>query len=134
MISWVVRLVGAGIMLQTLYFKFSGAEESVYIFSTLGMEPWGRIGVGIGELVASILLIWQRTRVYGALMAVGLMGGALMFHFTTLGISVQGDGGKLFILACLVFFASILEIFLHFGDLKSLLLRISPVYESYRKR
>ena len=48
--SWALRLIVAVILLQTLFFKFSAAKESVYIFSTLGMEPWGRIGSGVFEL------------------------------------------------------------------------------------
>ena len=94
----VLRLVAAIIMLQTLYFKFTAAPESVYIFSQLGMEPWGRIGVGVQELIASVLLLIPATVVFGAILGFGLMAGALFFHFTTLGIAVQGDGGKLFAL------------------------------------
>jgi uncharacterized membrane protein YphA (DoxX/SURF4 family) len=89
-------------MLQTLYFKFTGAEESVYIFSKLGMEPWGRIGTGVLELIASILILYPRTTVIGALLGAGLMSGAIFFHLTKLGIAVHGDGGQLFIYALLV--------------------------------
>jgi hypothetical protein len=99
---WVVKITAALIMLQTLYFKFSGAEESVYIFSKLGMEPWGRIGTGILELIASTLILYSRTTVIGALLGAGLMSGAIFFHLTKLGIAVQGDGGQLFIYALLV--------------------------------
>ncbi len=94
------------ILLQTLYFKFTGAPESIYIFETVGMEPWGRIGSGIVELIASILLLIRRTAWLGALLALGAICGALFFHLTTLGIEVQGDGGFLFILASIVFLAS----------------------------
>ena len=45
--SLVLRLVPAIILLQTLYFKFSAAPESVFIFEQLGLEPWGRIGLGV---------------------------------------------------------------------------------------
>src|SRR6187549_147177 len=100
-ISWILRIVSALILLQTLFFKFSGAAESVYIFSTLGMEPWGRIGSGIAELIASLLLLWPRTIVLGALISIGVMAGALVAHLTKLGIEVQGDKGYLFIL-CLI--------------------------------
>ena len=100
---WVLRLLAAVIMLQTLYFKFSAAEESVYIFSTLGMEPWGRIGTGVFELIASVLILFPRTTVYGALLGIGLMAGALFFHLTKLDIVVMNDGGQLFIYALLVF-------------------------------
>lgn len=103
---WVLRLVAAVIMLQTLYFKFTAADESVYIFSELGMEPWGRIGTGVAELIASVLILYPRTTHFGAVLAMGLMGGAIFFHLVRLGIPVQGDGGQLFIYALLVFFSS----------------------------
>jgi uncharacterized membrane protein YphA (DoxX/SURF4 family) len=103
---WALRLVAAIIMLQTLFFKFTAAPESVYIFTKLGMEPWGRIGIGSMELVAAVLIIIPRTTGIGALIAVGLMAGAIFFHLTKLGIVVQGDGGQLFILATLVFTSS----------------------------
>jgi uncharacterized membrane protein YphA (DoxX/SURF4 family) len=99
---WILKVVAALIMLQTLYFKFSGAEESVYIFSALGMEPWGRIGSGVLELIASILILYPRTTAIGALLGAGLMSGAVFFHLTKLGIAVRGDGGQLFIYAMLV--------------------------------
>jgi uncharacterized membrane protein YphA (DoxX/SURF4 family) len=100
---WVLRLTAAVIMLQTLYFKFTAAPESVYIFSALGMEPLGRISVGCMELIAAILIIIPRTTGLGALMGAGIMSGALFFHLTKLGIVVQNDGGQLFILALIVF-------------------------------
>lgn len=100
---WFARIVAALILLQTLYFKFSGAEESVYIFSSVGMEPVGRIGVGVLELVAGVLLLMNRTAWYGALLAAGLMAGALIMHLTILGVEVKGDGGYLFMLALAVF-------------------------------
>ncbi|MBX9734299.1 MAG: DoxX family protein, partial [Chitinophagaceae bacterium] len=74
---WLLRIIAAVIMLQTLYFKFTAAEESVYIFSTLGIEPWGRIGTGVAELIASVLLLIPATTVFGAILAMGIMGGAL---------------------------------------------------------
>lgn len=101
-IYWTARIAAAIIMVQTLYFKFSGAEESIYIFSTVGMEPWGRIGTGILELVASVLILINATAWLGALLGLGLMAGALFFHLTILGIEVKGDGGYLFLLAVLV--------------------------------
>lgn len=93
------NLIAAIILLQTLFFKFSGAPESVYIFSTLGMEPVGRIGSGVTELVAAILLLWPGRSWLGALLALGVMAGAIVSHLTILGIEVQGDGGLLFGLA-----------------------------------
>jgi len=102
---WGLRILAAIILLQTLFFKFSAAEESVYIFSTLGMEPWGRIGSGVIELIASILLLIPRTTAIGAILGVGVMSGALFFHLTRLGIVVKDDHGQLFIYALLVFFS-----------------------------
>jgi hypothetical protein len=102
--SWGLRLIVAVILLQTLFFKFTGARESVYIFSTLGMEPWGRIGSGIFELIASALLLIPSTVPFGAAMALAATGGAILFHLTKLGIALPavGDSGELFGLAVLV--------------------------------
>lgn len=99
---WGARIIAALILLQTLYFKFTAAEESVYIFTTVGMEPWGRIGVGILELIAGVLLLVNATAWFGGLLALGLMVGAIGMHLTLLGISIQDDGGYLFMLAVVV--------------------------------
>jgi uncharacterized membrane protein YphA (DoxX/SURF4 family) len=99
---WIARVVAAVILLQTLFFKFSASPESVYIFTTVGMEPWGRIGTGIIELIAAVLLFVPRYSWTGALLALGTMSGAIFFHLTILGISVQNDGGQLFIYGLLV--------------------------------
>jgi putative oxidoreductase len=101
-IYWLARITAAVIMLQTLFYKFTGSAESVYIFTTVHMEPWGRIGVGIMEFVASVLLLINRTAWMGAALALGLMGGAILMHLTILGIEVQGDRGYLFLLAAIV--------------------------------
>jgi uncharacterized membrane protein YphA (DoxX/SURF4 family) len=116
---WALRIVAALIMLQTLYFKFSGAEESIYIFSKLGMEPWGRIGSGVMELIASVLLLIPATTAIGAVLGLGLMGGALFFHITKLGYEVQGDGGQLFIYALLVFISCAVLLIVYRRDLLS---------------
>ena len=108
---WLARIVAALIMAQTLYFKFSAAPESVEIFTTVGMEPWGRIGVGVMELIASILLLINATAWLGAALAAGLMGGAIMMHLTILGIAVRGDGGYLFTLALVVLVWSLYVLF-----------------------
>ncbi len=102
-----VKVLVAAILLQTLFFKFTGAAESKYIFETVGMEPWGRIGSGVVELLAAILLFIPALTWLGALMALGTICGALFFHLTKLGIVVMDDGGFLFILACLVFAGSL---------------------------
>ncbi len=98
---WVLKILAAVIMLQTLYFKFTGHEQSVKLFTMLNMEPWGRIGTGVGELIASILLLIPATTAIGALMGLGLMSGAIFFHFTTLGVKFDGDYG-LFIYGVIV--------------------------------
>jgi uncharacterized membrane protein YphA (DoxX/SURF4 family) len=105
-ITWISRLIAALIMLQTLFYKFSGAEESIEIFSRLGVEPLGRYFAGFAELVASLLILVPRTSVYGALMAIGIMLGAIMSHIFVLGIEVGGDNGRLFIYACIVLLTS----------------------------
>ena len=97
--SWVGQIVVAVILGQTLFFKFTGAEESIYLFEQLGAEPWGRIGSGMFELIAVVLLLWPRHAVLGSVLAIGLMLGALGAHATKLGIDVGGDGGLLFGLA-----------------------------------
>jgi putative oxidoreductase len=113
-IDWILRIVVAVILLQTLFFKFSGAKESVYIFSTLGAEPWGRIGSGVIELVASILLLLPRTAVIGAFLSLGTISGALMAHVTMLGVKLPavGDNGELFGLAVTVFVLSLIVLYI----------------------
>jgi putative oxidoreductase len=100
--SWVLRIVAAIILLQTLYFKFTGHPESVELFTKLGVEPWGRIGTGIIELMAGILLLIPATAFLGAFIGVGLMSGAILSHITVIGIESKGDGGQLFMLAIVV--------------------------------
>jgi hypothetical protein len=116
-VSWALQLAAAGILFQTLFFKFTAAPESVYIFSTLGMEPAGRIGSGIAELMASILLLAPSTIPLGALLAMGVMSGAIVSHVTVLGIVVQNDGGLLFALAVTVFVCSAVILILRRAEL-----------------
>jgi hypothetical protein len=116
-LSVVLQIVAAGILLQTLFFKFTGAEESIYIFSTLGIEPWGRIVSGIVELIASMLLLYPPTAAVGAAIAIGSMSVAILSHLTVLGISVRNDGGLLFGLAITVFAASAVIIVLRRAQL-----------------
>ena len=105
-VSWTLQLTVAVILLQTLFFKFTGAEESVYIFTTLGLEPWGRIGSGVAELIACFLILTPATVPLGAALAIGVMAGAIVSHLTKLGIAVKNDGGLLFGLAVTVFVSS----------------------------
>lgn len=95
-ISAFAQIAAAAILAQTLFFKFTGAAEAKYIFTTLGVEPWGRIGTGIFELIAVVLLLVPRTAIFGAALTVGLMVGAIGSHLTKLGIVVLDDGGLLF--------------------------------------
>jgi uncharacterized membrane protein YphA (DoxX/SURF4 family) len=118
---WILRILAAIILLQTLFFKFTAAPESVYIFSKLGMEPWGRIGIGVLELIASILILVPVTTLFGALLGIGLMAGAIFFHITKLGISVQNDGGQLFIYALIVLLSSIAIIIVRRNELNKLI-------------
>jgi len=99
----VVAYICSIILIQTLFFKFTGAAESIWIFQTLGVEPWGRYASGVMELIAAIALIFSPTRVYGALLVAGIMGGAILSHLAVLGIEVQNDGGLLFMLALICF-------------------------------
>jgi len=117
--SWALRLIAAVILLQTLFFKFSGARESVYIFSTLGLEPWGRIGSGVLELIAAVLLIIPGTVVYGAALSMGVISGAIVSHLTKLGIALPAvdDHGELFALAVVVFVCSASVLMLHRREL-----------------
>jgi putative oxidoreductase len=126
-LSWGCRIVAAIILLQTLFFKFTAAPESVYIFTKLGafvhayipfasisaVELSGRIGSGIMELIAAALLLTPRFVWAGAILAMAATGGAIVSHLTFLGIEVQGDKGLLFLLAIAVFVASIIALFLH---------------------
>ena len=115
--SWAARIIVAFILLQTLFFKFTGAPETVYIFETLGMEPWGRIGSGVAELIAGILILIPNTKIYGAILSLGIISGAIISHLTKLGIVVQNDGGTLFGMAVLVFVLSLGLIIYHKNEI-----------------
>jgi hypothetical protein len=120
--TWIIKLTAVIILLQTLYFKFSAADESVYIFSALGIEPFGRIGLGIVELIASVLILIPRTTLLGALIGLGTMAGAILSHILVLGIVVQNDGGVLFILAVITFLCCAVLIFQNRKGIPNLLL------------
>lgn len=115
--SWILRITAAAILLQTLFFKFTGAPESVYIFTKVHAEPWGRIGSGFIELIAAILLLTPRFNWLGSLLALGMMAGAIGSHLTVLGIEVQGDRGLLFGLAITVFVTSGVNLYLHRAEI-----------------
>jgi len=109
-LSWVLRIIAAVILLQTLFFKFSSSQESVYIFTTLGIEPYGRIGSGIVELIAAILILIPRTTLFGATLGLVTMFGAIFSHIFVLGIEVKNDGGTLFALALITFICCLILI------------------------
>ncbi len=133
--SWVCRVVAAIILLQTLFFKFTAAPESVYIFTKVGtfihnylpfasigaVEVAGRIGSGIMELIAAVLLLIPRFVWAGAILAMAATGGAMVSHLTFLGIDVQGDRGLLFFLAIVAFVTSAVALILYRGQI--------PVFE-----
>jgi|SRR5437867_9646221 len=128
-VSWILQLIVAGILFQTLFFKFTGAEESVYIFSKLGMEPWGRIGSGVVELIACILLLYPKTIPLGAILAAGVISGAIISHLTKLGIVVKEDGGLLFFLALAVFAGSVAILVIRRAQIPVIGARLAPEME-----
>lgn len=109
------------LFMQTLYFKFTGAKESIYIFSTLGLEPYGRIGSGIFELIATVLILIPRTSLLGSLIGLGIISGAILSHLFVLGIEVQNDEGLLFIMALITFLCCAFLVFLHKNKISGLL-------------
>jgi hypothetical protein len=119
--TWIIKLTAVVILLQTLYFKFSAADESIYIFSALGIEPYGRIGSGIVELVASVLILIPRTTLLGAIIGLGTMTAAIIFHILVLGIVVQNDGGTLFMLAVITFLCCAVLIYQNRKDILNLI-------------
>jgi len=134
-ILWAARLVAAIILLQTLYFKFGAQAESVYIFAKLGVEPWGRIGSGIVELIAALLILIPRTSWIGAGLGLGVMLGAIGAHLTILGIDILGDGGYLFVLGLIVALSCVVVLYLtrqQWLPIVSGLLSAQPVLKSER--
>lgn len=125
---WAARIVAALLLLQTLFFKFTAAPESVEIFSKLGIEPWGRIGTGIFELIAAILILVPSTVWLGSLLAVGLMAGAVFSHLTVLGIEVQHDGGQLFVYALIVLFCGLFSFWRSKGQIPTVIRKYLPSF------
>ncbi|RNC86388.1 MAG: DoxX family membrane protein [Winogradskyella sp.] len=113
----IIRIAIAVILIQTLRFKFTAHPDSVYIFTEVGLEPYGRIGIGILELIAGILLLIPRTVWFGALMVIGIIGGAIMMHLTQLGIEVKGDGGILFYTAVVTFILALITLWFYRKDI-----------------
>lgn len=126
-ISCLLQFLTAAILLQTLFFKFTGAAESKFIFSTLGVEPWGRYASGIVEFIAAFLLLIPRTITFGAILTLAVILGAIVSHLTRLGVVVQNDGGLLFSLACVVFIASSTVLVLRRRELATIAGRLLPM-------
>lgn len=112
-----IRIIIAVILIQTLRYKFTAHPDSVYIFSKVGLEPIGRIGIGVLELIAAIMILIPKTIWVGALLTVGIIGGAIMMHLTDLGIEINNDGGELFYMAIAIFILSAVVLFQHRKEL-----------------
>jgi hypothetical protein len=119
--SWILRLTVAFILLQTLYFKFTAHPDSVHIFSALGVEPWGRIGLGIVELITAVLILIPKTKIIGMVNSLGIILGAVFSHLLVLGVNVSNDGGGLFTLAIIVLIASTLFLIIHKTEVLNLI-------------
>lgn len=116
-IPLALRIIVAIILIQTLRFKFTAHPDSVYIFETVGLEPFGRIGIGIVELIAGILLLVPKTVWVGATLTLGVIGGAIFMHLTQLGIEVRNDGGVLFYTAVVTFILAAIILLQHKKDI-----------------
>ncbi len=121
----LLRIIVAVILIQTLRFKFLAHEDSVYIFTKVGLEPYGRIGIGVAELIAGLLILFRKTAWLGATLTIGIIGGAIMMHLTALGIEVRGDGGVLFYTAVLTFVLSLVILLIYRKDIPYLGKRLS---------
>jgi hypothetical protein len=111
-LCWAAQIIAAVILAETLFYKFSGAAESIYIFNQLGAEPWGRYITGMIELIAAILILIPASCWVGALLTVSVMSGAILAHFTAIGISIRNDGGYLFALALITLLAALIVLFI----------------------
>lgn len=114
---FILKILVAVILTQTLFYKFSAHVDSVYIFTKVGIEPFGRIGIGILELIAAILILIPRTSWFGAVISIGVISGAILMHLSIIGIEVNNDNGLLFYLAVTVF---ILSLFILWNERKNI--------------
>jgi len=126
-IDWIIRITAALILLQTLFFKYTGAEESIYIFQQMGMEPWGRYLIASLELIGAIAILIPSTSLAGALLVAGIMGGAIVSHLTRLGIVINNDGGLLFGLAITVTACSAATLFSRKSEILRFLHRLKGI-------
>ena len=121
LLSFVIRIAISLIYLQTLYFKFTAHPDSVYIFSKLGLEPYGRIGIGMLELIVAILLVLNKTKLLSIIVSLGIITGAIASHLLVIGITIKEDHGGLFTLAIIIFTLNIVLIYLHKTDFSKIL-------------
>ena len=124
-IPLALRIIVAIILIQTLRFKFTAHPDSVYIFEQVGLEPYGRIGIGILELIAGLLLLIPKTVWIGASLTIGIIGGAILMHLTMLGIEVNNDGGVLFITAIVTFLLATIILYIYKKDALKIIKRKS---------
>ena len=129
-VKLIIRITIAIILIQTLRFKFTAHPDSVYIFSQVGIEPFGRIGIGILELIASVLILVPKTTWLVATLVVGIIGGAIMMHLTQLGIDINGDGGLLFYTAIVTFIFSLLSLWFSRSDIPFIGKKLFSVYKA----
>ncbi len=129
-ILWVLRLAISAILLQTLYYKFTAHPDSVFIFESLGVEPFGRIGLGIIELITAILILINSTRILGLLLSLLIILGAIFSHFIVLGLQIANDGGGLFSLAIIVFICSVISLIILKEEVLLELKKIFPKFKS----
>lgn len=112
-LPFILRIIVAVILIQTLRYKFTAHPDSVYIFTKVGLEPEGRIGIGVLELIAGIFLFIPKTIWLGAVLTIGIIGGAIFMHITQLGIEVNNDGGILFVTAITTFILATIILYLY---------------------
>ena len=132
LLTWPAALFIAGILLWYEQYKLTGHPGSVHLFTVLsdwlfihGYEKPFRLGVGIAEIVASILVVVPATRMLGAAGALALMSGAIFFHVVSpLGIDPYGDGGQLFKEACAVWICAAYILWAYRADATALLARL----------
>jgi uncharacterized membrane protein YphA (DoxX/SURF4 family) len=106
----ITAIIAAILFLQSVYFKFIAAPGSIFIFTEIGIEPYGRILIGILELIVALLLVFRKTSLLGAILGLGFILGAIFTHLFVLGIEVQNDGGVLFGMAIVVLISCIINI------------------------
>jgi hypothetical protein len=121
-IPWVGQILTAGILAQTLFFKFTYAPETQVIFAERGGRP-AATAVGLAELFCVVLLLIPRTAGLGAASSLTVISGAIFTHLTSLGIRIkdpstgEGDGGLLFGLALAVAVSSLVVLYYRWRQL-----------------